>query len=515
MAYLGIDVGTAGTKALLVDGAGKALGRGYREYPLSFPREGWVEQNAEDWWGAVIGSVRDAVRTVGGGAVEAISLSTQGATMLAVDGANGPLCPAMTWMDRRAERECGELVGAVGEEEVYRVSGWPASPVQDAAKVAWLRRNEPELFRGAAAFVSTVEYVNHKLVGRHYIDPTNAAMRQMADVRTGAWDAGILGFLGIGEDRLPEIVPSGAPIGTLTGSAASALGLPKSVRVYCGAHDQYCAAMGCGLSEEGEVLAATGTTWVILAMADSLRYTKTRLAPGVFPLSGKYGVMASLVSAGSALKWWRGVTGCSYAEMDEAAASRMGSASGLLVAPYLAGAGIGHPEGAKAVMRGMTLGHDRHDVALAIMEGVAFEARLILEEYVREGIAPDRLIVSGGAAGSRLWRGILGAVTGLAVEVAAGGGAAGGGERPGMGVTPDGADRREAAHSGVLPDEAGCLGAAMMAAVGEGAYAGLGECSRMMVGGREAEPPDGARRAFYEDKYGRYLRFLKDHVDRQ
>ena len=475
MITLGIDIGTTGAKALAVDEAGRVLGRGYREYGLVFPRPGWVVQDAEDWWRACVHAVREAMKLAGDAdQVAAIGLSTQGATTLAVDKENNPLCPAITWMDLRAQKECDELIAAIGEEALYRKAGWPAAPWLDAPKIAWLRRNEPGIFRAAAKFISTLEFVNFRLTGRWAIDPTNAAIRQLTDIQTGRWDGDILGFLGLEESRLPELLPSGACLGKLTKEAAAALGLNANVRVYNGAHDQYCAAIGSGVHGGGEILLATGTTWVTFGVTDRLCYSASRLCPGPFPTTGRYGVMASMVSAGSALKWWKGIAGGDYGSIDREAVSRRDSAADLLFYPYVAGAGAMHPPGATAAIVGMTLRHDKYDLARAIMEGVAFETRLLLEEFARQGIASDSLVMTGGAAHSRLWSEIVGQVTG-----------------------------REILHT--EETEGACLGAAMLAAMGEGAFADLGACSNAMVRRRPFNIPDDGGRAFYEEKHKRYV----------
>jgi sugar (pentulose or hexulose) kinase len=433
-----------------------------------------VTQNASDWRRAAAKAVRQATASLKDkSAVAAVGLSTQGATMLAADADGNPLCPAITWMDKRAARETAELIETFGAETLYRKAGWYPGPTLDAPKIAWMRRHEPKLFQEAAVFVSTLEFMNFFLTGRYVIDPTNAAIRQLIDVRTGRWDSEIHTFLELDETRLPEIAPAGASLGNLTAEAAEALGLPQSARVYNGAHDQYCAAIGCGALAPGNVLLSTGTTWVALAVAERLLYTEAHFAAGVFPLSDRFAVMASMVSAGSALKWWKNVIGADYAEIDAEAAKRMESAADLLFYPYLAGAGALHAPDARAALVGMTLRHDRFDAALALMEGVAFEARLLLEEFARSGVKADELILTGGAANSRLWLEIVACVTGAAVWTA---------------ENADGA----------------CLGAAMLAAVGFGAYPNLEACAKAAVRRRPLEAPVAARRAFYEEKFQRY-----------
>ena len=474
MIIIGIDVGTTGTKALAVDDTGKILGYGYCEYSLETPRDGWVIQNAEDWWKASVCAVREALSSVQDkNSVAAIGLSTQGATMLAADENGNPLSHAITWMDTRADKETAELIEKFGEELIYRKSGWNPAPTLDASKIMWIRKNNPDLFKSASYFISTLEFMNIKLTGRNIIDPSNAAIRQIMDIQVGEWDSEILDFLGIDESRLPEIMPSGEFIGMLTQKASDDLGLPQNIKVYNGAHDQYCSAIGSGTLNPGEILIATGTTWVALGVTEKLLYSKSRLAPGIFPLTGYFGAMASMVSAGSALKWWRSVIGGSYADIDSGASERMETAADLLVYPYVAGAGILHDPNEKAAVIGMTLRHDKYDIARALMEGVAFEARLLLEEFARCGMKTKTLTMSGGAAKSSVWREITGYVTGY-----------------GINLTEE--------------SESACIGAAMTAAVGLGIYADLQFCAKIFVKQKKAELSDIRQYEFYEDKFKRY-----------
>ena len=275
-------------------------------------------------------------------------------------------------------------------------------------------------------------------------------------------------------------MPSGEFIGTLAKEAAADLYLPQTVKVYNGAHDQYCSAMGSGTVNPGELLLSTGTTWVALGVTEKLFYTKSRLAPGIFPLTGYFGTMASMVSAGSALKWWKNVIGGNYADIDSKAAERMETAADLLFYPYVAGAGILHSPQEKSAVTGMTLGHDKYDIARALMEGVAFEARLLLEEFARYGMKAKTLTITGGAAKSKLWREITGYVTGCCIILT---------EEP----------------------EAACIGAAVMTAVGLGQYPDLQAYVKTgnFVKHQRLELPDSRQYEFYEEKFKRYCGQVK------
>jgi len=474
MYFIGTDVGTTGTKTVVTDENGAVFGKGYQEYELYTRPGGIVEQNAADWWNAVVVSVREALQTVPEKEnIAAMSLSAQGGSTLAVDEAFEPLSPAYTWMDARALDESRAIAAEKGEY-VYRTSGWRCDAAFDPPKMRWLAIHAPELFRSAFCFVSTVEFINYRLTGRNVTDPTNAAMRQLIDVNTSCWDGTLLEIAGLSPARLPECLPTGAFLGTLTSHAAQQLGLPRGVKVYNGAHDQYCASLGSGAVHPGELLLSTGTTWVILAITENPLFTASHIAPGVHPIKGLYGNIASLNSAGSALKWFRQLTGENFAALDEGAAERLCSAENIFFYPYYAGSGFPHhiPE-EKACCIGMELRHDKFDLARALMEGVAFETRSALEEFSAQGADIRKLKMVGGAAKSELWSQITCDVTRCELQI---------------------------------PSEKDtcCIGAGMIAAVGSGYYPDLSTAAQHMVRYAQTRYPDPDRAAFYEKKYDRY-----------
>jgi sugar (pentulose or hexulose) kinase len=183
MIVLGIDVGTTGTKTIALNEDGAIIGRGYREYNLNSRAGGIVEQDAADWKRAVISTVDEATRYITDRSkICAVSLSTQGATMTAVDSDFEPLCPAITWMDNRAAEEADILKDLVGDDNIYRKCGWGAGASYDISKIMWLKKNRPDIYKKSYSFVSTIEYVNHMLTGRNAADPTNAAIRGMYNI---------------------------------------------------------------------------------------------------------------------------------------------------------------------------------------------------------------------------------------------------------------------------------------------------------------------------------------------
>lgn len=478
MYVIGLDVGTTGTKAVVIDEKGMIRGSGYKEYELHSAPGGIVTQSAEDWWDAVCFAVKKAVSAVSDPEnVTAIGLSTQGASMVAVDKNCRPLYDVMTWMDNRAVSETEYLDRTVGADRIYKKCGWRLAPWGDASKILWIKNHEPEIFSQTAKFLSTVEFVNFRLTNRAVIDPTNAAIRQLFDIGKADWDDEILAAVGIGRDVLPEITPTGECIGTLTPDAAEALGLSESVKVCCGAHDQYCASLGCGAVNTGDMLLATGTTWVVLGITKAAMYTDSGIAPGIHPAGG-YGAMASIVSAGSALKWYKSIIDRDFKTIDIEAEKRVDSARELFALPYVAGAGFPHnrPE-IHGAMFGLDICHDKYDIARAMMEGVAFEAKTVLDCFADQGMSIKTLMMTGGASRSRLWSEIVGYITGCDIYR-------------------------------MQEPETCCVGAGMLAAVGSGMFSDFGECKKCMVKSEKLDLPDASMYDYYREKEAKYKKLV-------
>lgn len=476
MLVIGLDVGTTGTKAVVADEKGRILSGAYKEYELITEGGGKVSQKALDWWDATIYTIKKATEELSEeqrADIRAIGLSTQGASMLACDKEGRPLCDVITWMDSRSTAEVAELDEKIGTEEVYKKCGWPLSPAGDASKILWLKKNLPDVFEKADCFPSTIEFVNFHLTGKFVTDPTNAAIRQLFNIETSEWDSDILSAIGITEDKLPKVLPVGALVGNLTKSAAEKLSLSTDVKVFMGAHDQYCASLGCGAVNVGDMLLATGTAWVVLGVTKELLYTDNHICPGIHP-AGNFGAMASLVSAGSALKWYKNIIGESYRDIDFNAKERTKNAEDLFVMPYVAGAGFPHnkPE-IGGSMVGFTLRHDKFDIALALMEGVAFEAKCVLDEFASKGMKIEKLMMTGGAASSKLWSEIVGYVTGCEIFLM---------DEP----------------------ETCCVGASMIAFTGLGVFADFAQCRGSMVKCHKLELSDTSLFDHYSTKYSKY-----------
>ncbi len=468
---IGIDVGTTGTKSAILSESGELITTAYRSYPIDTRPGGIAEQNACDWWDAAVQTVRECVASVKGECI-AISLSTQGSTMFCADENMEPMHPAITWMDMRAEEECKILDSHLGKNGIYNITGWKTDSGCDAAKLLWIARNEPELFSKASKYLSTIEYINYKLVGKVIIDPSNASIREIYDITKRDWSDEILSLIGVSRDKLPEIAASGEYIGTLTEEASKTLGLSTSVKVYCGAHDQYCASIGCGAVKEGDMMLSTGTAWVLLGITDKLAFTDSYITPGIHPIPGKYGALASLGSVGNAIKWVKD-TYCidNYMLFDKESETHLMSAKDIIFLPFFSGAGFPTRDSSmSATISGLRLGNDRFDIARAVMEGVGFQVREALEKYAAEGIDISKLKIMGGASRSDVWCNIVAYTTGCEIT------------------------RMENA-------EACAVGAAIIAAVG----CGMKKDHTLAASGKVLIPTDKALLDHYNEKYKKYI----------
>lgn len=478
MYIIGLDVGTTGTKAALIDEKGNILGKGYQEYNLTAGDGGRIEQSADAWWDAAVFSVREAVKGIDDKTqIRAIGMSTQGSTMVAVDKYFNTLCPAITWMDKRASKEAKYINDTIGGENGYNAylkTGWSTGASTDSAKIIWMRENMKDVYEKAHSFVSTVEFMNFKLTGNNVIDPTNGTIRGLVNTTTGQYDDQLIACVGVEKNRLPEIMPTGALVGKLTKKAASELNLSQETEVYNGAHDQYCASLGSGSVNPGDLLLATGTTWVIFGVADKLMFTPTRIATGIHPVEGRYGALASMVSAGSSMKWFAQQIGEDYVLIDNMAAQRRENAKNVFFFPYLAGAGFPRRNSAlRSSILGLELKHDKYDMALALMEAVAFESKASLKVFEENGMPLKKLVMAGGAAKSKLWREIVGYTIGCEMYLT-----------------------KEA--------DTCCIGAGMIAAVGCGIHPDFLSCAKEMVRLEPLELKEKDMFSFYKDKFERY-----------
>jgi len=481
---LGIDVGTTGTKAMLFTDHGTAIAHAYRGYETAAGEGGRREQNAADWWQAVVETTREVCRHVDPAAVAAISLSTQGGTIVPTDRAFRPLRPAIVWSDTRCQAEHEDFLREIGDANLlYESTGWKLVYGLPLLQLRWLKKNEPDIFARADFFLSVADFIAAKMTGIPAVDLSNAGINELTDIKNACYDPRLLGFLGITEEKLPKLIRSAEAIGPLTEAAAEALGLTTKTVLVAGAHDQYAVAAGANLTEAGDVLIGSGTSWAITAISDRPHFD-AELRVSIPTVPGRFGALTSLSSGGLCLEWLRkqvispdGEQLLSFADMDRACESAKAAETGLYFFPFegkLTEGKEDDPSSDRGVFAGLSLSHDRYDMARAVMEGVAFQAAWLLDTYF-DLHSVNRLILAGGAAKSPFWSQLLADIVGKPL---------------------------------VLPhlSDLACVGAAILAGVGIGRYATVEEGYRSMGIPETVLLPDPERASRYQSAFAAYRR---------
>ena len=468
---LGIDVGTTGTKTLLLRQDGKLLGQSYCPYETRTPAVGISEQDPGDWWNAVVQTVRQVLENQKDVSVAAMALSTQGGTMVPVGRDFQPVRPAMVWNDIRCAEEMAAFERELGAAYIYQKTGWALEPGQNLMQIRWMRDHEPALFSKTAHFLSVPDYMAYRLTGQLAIDPSNMGINQLGDIRSGDYDPKLLAFAGIKKEQLPDIQPSGTPIGKLTPEAAAALGLTTDVTVVAGAHDQYAVALGAGACKNNDILIGSGTCWVVTQISDQADFA-SGLSQSVAAVPGLWGSLCALSSGGVCLDWLRKNLASDgageplgYEQINREVSTRSAARDGLFFYPFTGYATDGKFF-KKGTFSGMDLSHDKFHLARAVMEGVVYQILWMLEGFSAK---PAELRLTGGATKSRLWCQMLADMSGLPVRI------------------PETADLA-------------CVGAAILSGVGCGIYENGAEGYACMAVTEQTLLPDLNQTAMYQQQ---------------
>ncbi|MGC8878706.1 MAG: xylulokinase [Anaerolineae bacterium] len=425
---LGLDVGTTATKGLVFDLSGNILASASQPYSLLTPQPGWVEQSPDELCKAVAQVIRSVLEQLSPeDHIAAVSLSSQGGTTIPVDAEGRPTHNAISWMDQRGTAQAERVRALLGDALVYSVTGWPLQGALPLQHIAWLRDAMPEHFARSRYFLFVNDFIGYWLTGERCMDPTNAGITQLMNIATGDWDERLLEVAGIRRDQLSPIRPCGTVLGKVTTAASAMTGLAQGTPVVNGAHDQYCAAVGAGVMQPGQMLLSCGTAWVLLAVPETMEAgLASGMAVGRHAVEGHWGAIRSLGGVGRSLEWLLDILSddCSGSQgrterlhaLDQAATHSTPGADGLFFYP-LAGGHVATYGPTRGAFIGLTLTHKRGDLARAVMEGVAFELKWALEEIQAAGVHVAELKMVGGAATSVIWPRIVADITDTTVIV--------------------------------------------------------------------------------------------------
>jgi xylulokinase len=427
---LGIDVGTGGTRALIVDEKGRIAGAATEEHePFASPKIGCAEQRPEDWWRAAGIAVRKALAqgNLQGGQIACVGFSGQmhGAVML--DSAGEVVRPALIWCDVRTENQCRELNERIGAERLIQLTCNPALPNFTLTKLLWVRENEPENWKRVRSVMLPKDYVRFRLTGERAIDVADASGTLMLDVAKRRWSAEVLEAAEIDPSLLPAVYESPDVCGKVSATGAVATGLAAGTPVVAGAGDQAAGATGMGIVTPGAVSATIGTSGVVFAATDRPALDpRGRLHTFCHAVPGRWHVMGVTQAAGLSLRWFRDnfgssatqSAGDSYEKLTAEAATAPPGADGLLWAPYLMGERTPHLDAdARGALVGLTASHTRAHIVRAILEGVAFSLKDTFTIFDEMKVPVKSIRLGGGGARSPLWRQIQADVYDHEVEI--------------------------------------------------------------------------------------------------
>lgn len=422
---LGLDIGTTEVKAMAWDIHRQCQAAATRKVNLISLPGNQVEQDAKELWAAVVAVCARVAEDARSGShrICALSVSTQGGTTIPVDRAGEPTHFAFSWMDERSEEEARFINAHLGSDRLYQRTGWPLTPGLPINQIAWFRKNQPEAFQRTARFMFVNDYILYRLGGEPAMDPSNAGITQLYNLAENDWDEPLLAIAGIHKDQLSPISPSGIPVAQLTQSAAALTGLPPGIPIINGAHDQYCAALGSGSVDPGDVLLSCGTAWVLLFVLDRLeKGLENGLSVSRHPVNGLFGGILDIGGVGSTVEWlidhlWVDIPDreSRFRSLEQAVMTSPPGANGLLFVP-LSGGFTQPGETLNRGPIGLSLGHSRADIARAVMEGITLELDLLLADVVRK-IPIQRLVMIGGASRNPHWPQIIADITGLPVVV--------------------------------------------------------------------------------------------------
>ena len=429
MYVLGIDIGTGGTRALVIDQSGKVISSATEEHePFASPQIGWAEQKPEDWWRATGVAVRKALGNagMGGDAIACVGFSGQmhGAVML--DESDEVVRPALIWCDVRTEKQCDDFTAKVGAEKLIQLTCNPALPNFTLTKFLWVRENEPKNWRRVKSVMLPKDYVRFRLTGDRAIDMADASGTLLLDVAHRRWSKEILQAAEMDEALLPKLYESPDVCGQVSAAGAAATGLKAGTPVVAGAGDQAAGATGMGIVTPGAVSATIGTSGVVFAATDRPALdAKGRLHTFCHAVPGRWHVMGVTQAAGLSLRWFRDRFGAGaddgrdpYERLTAEAAKVPVGSDGLLWAPYLMGERTPHLDpNARGALIGLTASHTRGHVVRAILEGVAFSLRDSFTLFSEMNVPVTRIRLGGGGARSPLWRQIQADVYGHEVEI--------------------------------------------------------------------------------------------------
>lgn len=411
MNFLGIDIGTGGTRAVLINADGEIIASATAEHaPFASPEIGWAEQSPADWWRASVAAVREvlAQENVRAEEIAAVSFSGQMHGSVFLDERDEILRPSLLWCDQRTDVQCRQITERIGAEKLIELVCNPAVTGFTLPKILWVREHEPEIWQRVRSILLPKDYVRFRLSGDKASDVADSSGTLLFDVQNRRWSGEMLAAFEIDEKLLPRVFESVEVTGTVSKKAAAETGLIEGTLIIAGAGDNAAGAVGMGITRSGATSATIGTSGVVFAVTDApLLDPQGRIHTLCHAIPGRWHNTGVTLSAGLSLKWFRENLGGgkSYDELVDEAAQASAGSDGALWLPYLMGERTPHLDPhARAALIGLTARHTRASVVRAVLEGVAFSLRDAFEVLKELNVPVDSIRLGGGGAKSDLWR---------------------------------------------------------------------------------------------------------------
>ena len=477
MITFGIDVGTSGLKALAQE-KGCILGSRSATYPLYQSGQN-SEQNPDDWLNAAYECIKGLAQEF---KPEAISFSGQMHGLVVLDENDEPIRPAMLWNDGRTFAECDYLNQEIGRDVLIKHTGNIALTGFTLPKILWLKNNEPENFKRIAKIMLPKDYIAYKLTGEFATDESDAGGTLLYDVKERKWSGFMLNLAEISLKQLPRVEKSYKQIGTITKSAAKECGLPESVKIIIGGGDQAVGAVGAGVVENGFCSISLGTSGVVFVANDNFAVDESGAGIHSFAhANGAYHMMGVTLAAAGSSKWWiSDILNKGYSEAQSDIKSDSLGMKRLLFLPYLSGERSPiNDNDARGVLFGLHATSSQQDITQAVLEGVAFSLRHVLDIMRGLGINIINARVIGGGAKSPLWREIVANALNLRLDI-------------------------------INSEEGPAFGAAILAAVGAGEYKSVGEACSELVKVTDSTNPSQEIINRYNILYTQYINLYKN-----
>lgn len=476
MLYIGVDLGTSAVKLLLMQTDGTIEKIVSKEYPLSFPKPGWSEQNPLDWWTACVEGIKELTADADKSQVAGISFGGQMHGLVALDENDEVIRPAILWNDGRTTEETEYLNETVGKAKLSQYTANIAFAGFTAPKLLWMKKHEPELFARISKIMLPKDYIAYKLTGVHCTDVSDASGMLLMNVKNKCWSKEMMEICDVKEHQLAHIYESYEAVGTLLPDVANELALPQTVIVAAGAGDNAAAAVGTGTVGDGSCNISLGTSGTIFIANDKFAVDSHNALHAFAHADGHYHLMGCMLSAASCNKWWmEDILRTKDFAKEQEDITKLGQ-NHVYFLPYLMGERSPHNDPkARGTFIGMTMDTTRTDLTQAVLEGVAFALRDSFEVAKLLGIQIDRTKICGGGAKSPLWKKMIANILNIKVDT--------------------------------LENEEGpALGGAMLAAVANGEYESVAQAAAAIVKVTDTVEPDAKLAALYEERYQTFRR---------